>query len=144
MDRDKFLKWNVLTNVLMALAINSTAVYLAGWNGFAGWFMGFSCAFTINTIAAAVIPVGVIGKWFAETVCGRKPGTFTEMLARNLIINAIYVTIISFCMALIAVGPRPGLIGAWLSTYPILHAVGFITSVVIEKPVNAIVYGRKR
>lgn len=143
-NKDRFLKWNVITNVLMAISINSTAVFLAGGAGIAVWVKGFCCAFTINTIAAAVIPVGVIGKWFSESICKRKPGTFSEMLARNFIINAIYVTIISFCMALISVGLRSELIFVWLSTYPILHIVGLITSIVIEKPVNALVYGEKK
>ena len=144
MERDRFLKWNVLTNVLMALSINTTAVLLAGGDSFPGWVRGCCCAFTINTVAAAIIPVGVIGKWFAETVCKRTPGTFSEMLARNFIINAIYVTIISFCMALLGVGLCSELIPVWLSTYPILHLVGLATCLVIEKPVNALVYGRDR
>ena len=140
MTKDKFLKWNVLTNVLMAISINSTAVFLAGGDTAAGWMKGACCAFTINTIAAAIIPVGLIGAWFAETVCKQKPGTFGEMLARNFIINAIYVTIISFCLAIITVGFGSSLIPAWWSTYPILHLVGLITSLVIEKPVNALIY----
>jgi hypothetical protein len=141
MEKDKFLRWNVITNVLMALSINSTAVLLAGGDSLPGWVRGCCCAFTINTIAAAIIPVGAIGKWFAETICKRTPGTVTEMIARNFIINAIYVTIISFCMALLVVGFSSDLIPVWLSTYPILHLVGFVTSLVIEKPVNAVVYG---
>ena len=138
--KDKFLKWNVLTNVLMALSINTTAVLLAGGDTLPGWVRGCCCAFTINTVAAAIIPVGRIGKWFAEKVCGRTPGTLSEMVARNFIINAIYVTIISFCMALLNVGFSGELITVWISTYPILHLVGLATSLVIEKPVNAVVY----
>ena len=65
------------------------------------------------------------------------------MFCRNLIINAIYVTIVSFCMALIGVGIGENLIPAWWSTYPILHVVGFITSLIIEKPINYLVYGNK-
>lgn len=135
MTKEKFLKWNVLTNVLMAISINSTAVILAGGDTAAGWVKGACCAFTINTIAAAIIPVGMIGAWFAGTVCKQRPGTFGEMLARNFIINAIYVTIISFCMAAIGVGFGSDLIPVWLSTYPILHLVGLATCLVIEKPV---------
>jgi hypothetical protein len=63
-----------------------------------------------------------------------------EMLARNFIINAIYVTIVSFCMAIIGVGLGENLITVWWSTYPILHVVGLITSLVIEVPVAKIVY----
>ena len=51
------------------------------------------------------------------------------------VINAIFVTIISFTIALINLGPVPELIGIWWSTYPVLHLVGYLTSVLIEKPV---------
>ena len=89
-------------------------------------------------MAAAIIPVGRIGKWFAEDICHTKPGTFAEMVTRNLIINAIYVTIVSFCMALIHVGFAENLFKVWISTYFQLHLVGLITSIVIEKPVAAL------
>ena len=128
----QFFRWNIVTNVLMALSINTAATILAGGDTLAGWVTGCCCAFTINTIAAIIIPVGKIGKWFA------KAGTFPEMLARNFIINAIYVTIVSFCMALIHVGLAPNLISTWLSTYFQLHLVGLITGIVIEKPVAAL------
>ena len=131
----QFFKWNVITNVLMALSINTTATILAGGDTLAGWFTGCCCAFTINTIAAAVIPVGRIGRWFAEDICHTKKGTFAEIVARNFIINAIYVTIISFCMAVLHVGFTPGLFGTWISTYFQLHIVGLATGVIIEKPV---------
>ena len=133
-----FFKWNVLTNVLMALSINTAATILAGGDTVAGWVTGCCCAFTINTVAAAIIPVGRIGKWFAEDICHTKPGTFAEMVTRNLIINAIYVTIVSFCMALIHVGFAENLFKVWISTYFQLHLVGLITSIVIEKPVAAL------
>ena len=133
-----FFKWNVLTNVLMALSINTAATILAGGDTVAGWVTGCCCAFTINTVAAAIIPVGRIGKWFAEDICHTKPGTFAEMVTRNLIINAIYVTVVSFCMALIHVGFAENLFKVWISTYFQLHLVGLITSIVIEKPVAAL------
>ncbi len=142
MDKNRFFRWNVITNICMALSINTTAVLLAGGDTLSGWVKGCCCAFTINTVAAIIIPVGLIGKWFAEDICRQKPGTFMEMLLRNLIINAIYVTIVSFSMAIINGGIGDGLFIRWWSTYPILHVVGLITSIVIEKPVNRVVYGK--
>jgi len=142
-DKIHFFKWNVLTNVLMALSINTTATLLAGGDTLAGWVRGCCCSFTINTVIAAILPMGLIGCWFAEGVCKTKKGTFLEMLARNFIVNAIFVTIISFCMAVINVGIGNSLISAWFSTYPMLHVVGLVTSLVIEKPVALIVYGSK-
>ncbi len=141
-DKIKFFRWNVIINVCMALSINTTATILAGGDTLAGWVKGCCCAFTINTVAAIILPMGFIGTWFAEEICKQKKGTFLEMLARNFIVNAIYVTIVSFCMAIINVGVGNSLISAWFSTYPILHIVGLITSLVIEKPVTRIAYGK--
>ena len=140
MTKEQFFKWNIITNICMALSINTAATILAGGDALQSWVRGCCCAFTINTVAAIIIPVGTIGKWFAEKICKQKPGAFMEMLARNFIINAIYVTIVSFCMAIIGVGVGENLITAWWSTYPILHVVGLITSLVIEVPVAKIVY----
>ena len=139
----RFFKWNVLTNVLMALSINTTATILGGGDTVSGWVSGCCCAFTINTVIAAILPMGMIGKWFAQDVCHGRPGTFKEMLARNFICNAIYVTIISFCMALLHVGFCPELPAVWLSTYVQLHLVGLVTGLVIEKPVAALIYGKQ-
>ena len=140
MDNEKFFRWNIITNICMALSINTAAVVLAGGDTLQGWVKGCCCAFTINTVAAIIIPVGIIGKWFAEDICKQRQGTFWEMLTRNFIINAIYVTIVSFSMAIINVGMGNNLINAWWSTYPILHVIGLITSIVIEKPVHYLVY----
>ena len=138
MNNTSFFRWNVITNVCMALSINTTAVLLSGGDTISGWVQGCCCAFTINTIAAVIIPVGKIGRWFAQDVCKTREGTFAEIIARNFIVNAIYVTIVSFCMSLIHLGAGPELIPAWLSTYLQLHLVGLITGIVIEKPVAAL------
>ena len=143
MDKEKFFRWNIITNVCMALSINTAATILAGGDSVQDWVRGCCCAFTINTVAAIIIPVGLIGKWFAENICKQRVGSLGEMFFRNLIINAIYVTIVSFCMALIGVGISENLIPAWWSTYPILHVAGLITSLIIEKPINYLVYGNK-
>lgn len=138
-EKTRFFRWNVITNICMALSINTTATLLAGGDILSGWVKGCCCAFTINTVAAVIIPVGAIGKWFAEDLLKTKPGRFSEMLARNFIINAIYVTIVSLSMALINVGAGDEFLGAWWSTYPILHVVGLITGLIIEKPLKALV-----
>ncbi len=135
MTKEQFFKWNIITNVCMALSINTAATILAGGDTAAGWVTGCCCAFTINTVAAILIPVGRIGKWFAESICKSSPGKMMEFVARNFIINAIYVTIVSFCMALLHVGFVPGILGIWMETYVQLHIVGLLTSLLIEKPV---------
>ena len=66
------------------------------------------------------------------------------MFFRNLIVNAIYVTIISFSVALIHVGISQGLghtVRVWISTYFQLHLVGLITGLIIEKPVARVMEG---
>ena len=141
-DKIRFFRWNVIINVCMALSINTTATILAGGDSLSGWVRGCCCAFTINTVAAIILPMGLIGSGFAEKICKTRPGTFKEIIARNFIVNAIYVTIVSFCMAIINVGVGDSLISAWVSTYPILHIVGLITSIVIEKPVTTLAYGK--
>lgn len=135
MTNGQFFKWNIMTNVCMALSINTAATLLAGGDTFAGWVTGCCCAFTVNTVAAILIPVGRIGEWFAQGLLKARPGQALEFLARNFIINAIYVTIVSFCMALLHIGFVPGLLGIWMETYVQLHIVGFLTSLIIEKPV---------
>lgn len=135
MDKVKFFRWNVVTNVLMALSINTAATILADGDTLSGWVQGCCCAFTVNTIAAIIIPVGKIGSWFSRKVCKTKETGIAEMLARNFIINAIYFTIVSFSMAMIHVGLNGSTFGVWMSTYFQLHLVGLVTSLVIEKPV---------
>ena len=137
MGNESYLRWNVITNVLMALSINTTAVLLGGGSSLADWFLGCCGAFTLNTVASVVFPMGKIIKWFVTDVCKQTSG-FPEMLARNFIVNAIYVTFVSFCMAIIHVGLNGSTVGVWLQTYFQLHIVGLITGLIIEKPVAAI------
>ena len=131
-EKMQFFRANVFVNVCMALSINTAATVLAGGDTLSGWVRGCCCAFTINTIAEVILPMGIIGPGFSEGVCRQKKGSFGELLARNFIVNAIYVTIVSFCMAMINAGVGKGIIALWFSTYPALHLVGLITSLVIE------------
>lgn len=139
MCNETFFRWNVATNVLMALSINTAATVLGGGDTLSGWVRGCCCAFTVNTIAAVILPVGRIGAWFSQKVCHTKEAGFPEMLARNFIVNAIYVTIVSFSMAVIHTGLGAHTIGVWLSTYFHLFFAGLVTSLIIEKPVAALI-----
>ena len=131
-----FFKWNVITNTFMALIINTAATIFAGGDTVSGWVTGCCCAFTINTIAAILIPVGPLSVRFARGVCKTKPGTLSDLLARNLIVNLIFVTIVSFGMALIHVGFAPNLLSVWFSTYAQLLLVGIIGASLIERPIE--------
>ncbi|MBR2122023.1 MAG: hypothetical protein IJ930_03680 [Lachnospiraceae bacterium] len=124
----------LIQDLVLAFVINSTATILNG--GFTDtwvYLVGMFEAFSINYIAGLIIPVNTIGTKAADLI-GLKAGSFAHKLIRIFVINAIFVTIISFTIALINAGPVPGIFGIWIKTYPILHIVGFITSVLIEKP----------
>ncbi len=124
----------LLQDLVLAFVINSTATILNG--GFVStdlYLVGMFEAFSINYIAGLFIPVEKIGRAVAGGI-GLKDGSYAHKLVRIFIINAIFVTIISFTIALINCGPVPDIFSIWFKTYPILHLVGFVTSVLIENP----------
>lgn len=139
MTNVQFFKWNIITNICMALSINTMATALAGGDTLAGWIIGCCCAFTINTVAAILLPMAQIGEWFSEKICKSQKGQWQEFLSRNFIINAVYVTIVSFGMAVIHVGISSQTFSVWLATYVQLHITGLVTSLIIERPVFWIV-----
>lgn len=124
----------LIQDLCLAFIINSAATILNGgfvdfWSYFAGMFQAFS----INYIAGLMIPVEKIGRSVAGGI-GLKEGTFLHKAVQVFVINAIFVTIISFCIALINAGPIPEIFAIWISTYPILHLVGFLASLLLDKP----------
>lgn len=124
----------LLQDLVLAFVINSTATILGG--GFKAtdlYLVGMFEAFSINYIAGLFIPVEKIGRAVAGGI-GLKDGSLPHKLVRIFIINAIFVTIISFTIALINCGPVPNIVSIWIKTYPILHIVGYVTSVLIETP----------
>ncbi|HCI73889.1 MAG TPA: hypothetical protein DHV42_05035 [Lachnospiraceae bacterium] len=129
----------LVQDLVLAFVINSTATILGGGFKETGLYLvGMFEAFSINYIAGLIIPVERIGRAVAGGI-GLKDGSFAHKLVRIFIINAIFVTIISFTIALINCGPVPNIVSIWFGTYPILHLVGFVTSVLIEKPVADLV-----
>ena len=119
----------LLKDLVLAFVINSAATILNG--GFTEtdvYLVGMFMAFSINYTAGIIIPVEKIGG--IVTALGLRG--FANKLVRIFIINAIYVTIISFTIALINCGPTPDILSIWIATYPVLHLVGFVTSVLIE------------
>ena len=137
LNNDWFFKWNIITNTCMALIINTAATIFAGGDSLAGWVTGCCCAFTINTIAAIIIPVGPLSVHFSRDIMKAEEGSFKDLLLRNIVVNLIFVTIVSLGMALIHVGAGPDLIPAWWSTYPRLYLVGTVGAMLIEKPIAA-------
>ena len=124
----------LLQDLVLAFVINSAATVLnGGFTEFSVYLAGMFEAFCINYIAGLIIPVDRIGRAAAGGI-GLKDGSLPHKIVRVFIINAIFVTIISFCIALINCGLAAELVSVWIKTYPILHLVGFITSLLIEKP----------
>lgn len=122
----------LLQNTILAFVINSAATILGG--GFVSpgmYLVGMFMAFSINYVAAIIIPVDRIGNFVAGAI-GLKDGKLLHKLVRVFVVNAIFVTIISFTIALIMNGPVPNIFAIWWSTYPVLHLVGYVTSVLIE------------
>lgn len=124
----------LIQNLVLAFVINSAATILNGGIRDTGsYLLGMFMAFSINYIAGWIIPVERIGRAVAGFL-RLKDGSFPHKLVRIFVVNAIFVTTISFSIAMLNLGMVDGLIKIWWSTYPILHLVGYITSVLIEKP----------
>lgn len=134
MSRKQIELMVLLQDLCLAFVINAAATILNG--GFVDtptFLVGMFEAFCINYISGLAIPVAKIGTVAAAGV-GLKEGSLPYKVLRTFVINGIFVTIVSFTIALINLGAVPGLVGIWWQTYPILHLVGFITSLLIEDP----------
>lgn len=122
----------LLQDLVLAFVINSAATILNGGFMETGLYLvGMMQAFCINYVAGLIIPVEKIGRAVAGGV-GLKDGSLGYKLVRIFIVNAIFVTIISFTIALINCGPVPNILSIWIKTYTALHLVGYVTSVLIE------------
>lgn len=134
MSRKQIELMVLLQDLCLAFVINSAATILNG--GFVDtptFLVGMFEAFCINYISGLAIPVAKIGAAAADGA-GLKPGSLPHKLLRVFVINAIFVTIVSFTIALINCGAGTEVVFVWIRTYPILHLVGFVTSVLIEGP----------
>lgn len=125
----------LIQDIILAFVINTAATILnGGFSGIGNYLAGMMQAFCINYIAGLIIPVDRIGRAVAGAI-RLKDGTLPFKLVRIFIINAIFVTIISFTIALINAGLTANIVSIWIRTYPALHIVGFVASVLVEAPV---------
>ena len=129
MDQKKYLRDQVINNVYMALLINTTATLLAGGAGLPEWIRGCCTAFTINTVASVLLPVEEFTEWFCQKLCKAKAGIGYELVTQAVATNLVYVTIISFCMALLNTGISQATLPTWWKTYPILLVTGIVGSI---------------
>lgn len=128
-ERKKYLRDQVRGNIYMALLINTAATLLAGGASLPEWIRGCCTAFTINTIASVLLPVEEFSNWFGEKICKAKSGTFYDLVMQAAATNLVYVTIISFCMAVLNTGINQTTLPTWWTTYPLLLLTGIVGSV---------------
>ena len=126
---NNYLRNQVNNNIYMALLINTTATLLAGGASLPDWIRGCCTAFTINTVASVLLPVEEFSNWFSKKICKAKPGTFYELVMQAAATNLVYVTIISFCMAVLNAGINKATLPTWWATYPILLITGIVGSI---------------
>ncbi len=123
----------VLCDLVLAVVINSSATLLGGapllWES---WYMGTASAFFTNMLIQLVLPVPLWGR----LVGGLFPAGTPRWLAGVFTENFVFVTCISFTMALLQHGSAP-LIGTWLSTYPQLVLIGYVTSLLLSLACDA-------
>ena len=135
MPKKQAILFEVIQDLILAFVINTAATILNG--GFTDtwvYLIGMFEAFSINYVAGVAIPVPATGRKVADLICGKKEKeNFIHFFIRVFVTNAIFVTIISFTIALINVGPHVEVFGIWWKTYWILHLVGLITSLLTEK-----------
>ena len=128
-ERKKYLRDQVRGNIYMALLINTAATLLAGGAGLPEWIRGCCTAFTINTVASVLLPVEEFSNWLGEKICKAKSGTFYDFVMQAAATNLVYVTIISFCMAVLNTGINKTTLPTWWTTYPLLLLTGIVGSV---------------
>lgn len=117
----------VLMDVVLAIVINTSAMLLSGASiSFVSWYPGTCAAFATNVVIQLVAPVPLAAQAATSPLGERKGRPVFSVFIENL----IYVTLISFTMAVINTG-GVGVVEAWLATYGWLVLIGYVTSLVL-------------
>ena len=124
-------KWNIATilcDLVLALVINTSAMLIGGAEiTFQSWYPGVASAFFTNVLLQLVLPVpgfaGAVTGWAGDAPLAPRPPS----LCRDF----IFVTCISFTMALIQTPTGGNVVAAWLATYIPLVLIGYVTSLVL-------------
>lgn len=123
-------KWNlsvILCDLVLAIVINTSAMLLSGAQiTFQSWYPGTASAFFTNVLLQLVLPVPAAGRVASVFLEGNSARPILSVFVENL----IFVTCISLTMAVIQAGEN-SIIAVWLSTYPALVLIGYITSLVL-------------
>lgn len=117
----------ILMDVVLALVINTSAMLLSGAPiTFVSWYPGTCSAFATNVVIQLILPVPLIARALTSPMGDWKGRPVLSVFVENL----IYVTLISFTMAVINTGGA-GVVEAWLATYGWLVLIGYVTSLVL-------------
>ncbi len=117
----------VLCDLVLAVVINTSAMLLSHAPiTFATWYPGTASAFFTNVLIQLVLAVPLIGQ---VATCPIKNAPWRWVVS-VFIENLIFVTCISVVMACIQHGDDP-IMSTWLSTYPYLLGIGYVTSLVL-------------
>ena len=124
-------KWSlavILSDLVLAIVINTSAMLLGGAEiTFQAWYPGTASAFFTNVLLQLVLPVPAAGQAASKFLEGNKARPILSVFVENF----IYVTCISFTMAVVQTPAGGDIIASWLSTYVWLVLIGYITSLVL-------------
>lgn len=117
----------VLCDLVLAIVINTSAMLIGGAAiEPVAWYTGVACAFFTNVLVQLVLPVPLIGQVASRPLANSKMRPLVSVFVENL----VFVTCISFTMALLQASGRP-VVDAWLSTYGYLVVIGYVTSLIL-------------
>lgn len=123
-------RWNlatILQDLVLAIVINTSAMLMTGAEfSFQSWYPGTCSAFGTNVILQLILPVPAVGQAISKPFAQSRWRFIVSLFIENL----IFVTCISFTMALVQTGGA-GVVDAWLATYARLVIVGYVTSLIL-------------
>lgn len=124
-------KWNIATilcDLVLALVINTLAMLIGGAQiTFQAWYPGVASAFFTNVLLQLVLPVS----GFAAAVTSWAGKRRWRPIIQVFVENFVFVTCISFTMAVIQTPGGGDIVATWLSTYVALVLIGYVTSLVL-------------
>lgn len=123
-------KWGlpvILCDLVLAVVINTSAMLLSGAPiSFVTWYPGTASAFFTNILLQLVLPVPAAGRAASSFLEGKGARPIVQVFVENL----IFVTCISFTMAILQAGDN-SIVAVWLATYVPLVLIGYVTSLVL-------------
>lgn len=124
-------KWTravILCDLVLAIVINTSAMLLSGAEiTFQAWYPGTAAAFFTNELLQLVLPVPAWGEALSRPLAGKAVRPILSVFVENF----CFVTCISFTMAVVQTPSGGDIFATWLSTYPYLVLIGYITSLVL-------------